>query len=248
MQPDLIVWSEDDSELYVSADRHGRTMLWKLPASPLKAKDLPTAIHEEGSVAEARLLGNGPSLLISTKSRIDSSCYCILNPQTREKTEVSSSSKHGKSLGLKISQCSEIWYPGSAGYDNHALVMTPSTFDPSKKYPLAFLVHGGPQSAWNDDWSTRWNPAVFAEQGYVVVCPNPTGSTGYGQAHTDAITDNWGGNPYQDLVKCFEYIEKEMDYVDTKRAVALGASFGGYMMSESPVGMNLVGLGNADVR
>ena len=111
--------------------------------------------------------------------------------------------------------------------------MKPSHFDKTKKYPLAMLIHGGPQSAWTDDWSTRWNPAIFAEQGYVVVSPNPTGSTGYGQDHVDAITNNWGGTPYQDLVKCFEYLEKEMEYVDTDRAVALGASYGGYMISES---------------
>jgi dipeptidyl aminopeptidase/acylaminoacyl peptidase len=110
--------------------------------------------------------------------------------------------------------------------------MTPSHFDKAKKYPLAFLIHGGPQSAWTDDWSTRWNPAIFAEQGYVVVCPNPTGSTGYGQDFTDAIANNWGGDPYEDLVKCFEHIEKNVEYVDTNRAVALGGSYGGYMISK----------------
>jgi len=109
--------------------------------------------------------------------------------------------------------------------------MKPSTFNPAFKYPLAYIVHGGPQGAWTDGWSTRWNPAVFAEQGYVVVCPNPTGSTGYGQAFTDAIEKQWGGLPYEDLVKGFEWIEKNMKYVDTSRAVALGASYGGYMMN-----------------
>lgn len=66
----------------------------------------------------------------------------------------------------------------------------------------------------------------------MVVSPNPTGSTGYGQDHTDAIQNNWGGDPYVDLVKCFEYLEKEVSYIDTDRAVALGASYGGYMMSK----------------
>ncbi|KAG8427138.1 putative dipeptidyl-peptidase 5 [Metarhizium acridum] len=79
-----------------------------------------------------------------------------------------------------------------SGTTYNALVTKPSNFDPSKKYPLAFLIHGGPQGAWLDEWSTRWNPAIFAEQGYVVVSPNPTGSTGYGQKHIDAITCNWG--------------------------------------------------------
>jgi dipeptidyl aminopeptidase/acylaminoacyl peptidase len=110
-------------------------------------------------------------------------------------------------------------------------MMKPSFFKADHTCPLAYLIHGGPQGAWNDQWSTRWNPAVFAEQGYVVICPNPTGSTGYGQGFTDAIRNQWGGLPYEDLVKGFEYIESELDFVDTSRSVALGASYGGYMMN-----------------
>lgn len=231
-RPDWIVWGKDDKELYIAAEKHGRMLLWKLPSDPLEAKHHPQPIHQEGCVIEARPLGDSDSLLITSKSRIESSSYAVLDVNTKKTKVISSSAKNGRSFGLLPAQCSEIWYPGSAGYDNHALVMTPSNFSPTKKYPLAFLIHGGPQSAWTDDWSTRWNPAIFAEQGYVVVCPNPTGSTGYGQAHTDAIKGNWGGKPYEDLVKCFEYIEDEMKFVDTKRAVALGASYGGYMISK----------------
>lgn len=230
LRPDWITWSNDGNELYVAAEKHGRMILWKLPASPLHAKQLPEAIHDHGSVIEAKPLGDGKSLFVSSKSRVENSCYSILDPSTKGISEVSSSSKHGKSLGLSESQCSDLWFTGSAGGDVHALVMTPTHFNKNKKYPLAMLIHGGPQSAWTDDWSTRWNPAVFAEQGYVVVCPNPTGSTGYGQDFTDAIAKNWGGDPYQDIVKCFEHLEK-LDYVDTDRAVALGGSYGGYMIS-----------------
>ncbi|PHH68978.1 hypothetical protein CDD82_154 [Ophiocordyceps australis] len=229
--PEWIAWSHDDKELFVTAEEEARVKLWKLPSSPLQAKQLPEAIHGDGSVGDAKGLGDGPLLLITAKSLVESSLYAILDPATKKVTEVSSSSKNGKSFGLSRSQCGEIWYPGSAGYKNHALLVKPSTFDESKRYPLAFLIHGGPQSAWTDDWSTRWNPAIYAEQGYVVVCPNPTGSTGYGQDHVDAIRCNWGGNPYEDLVKCFDYLEKEVKYIDTKCAVALGASYGGYMIS-----------------
>lgn len=230
--PEWITWSHDGKELFFAAEMHGRAKLWKLPSSPREAKQLPEAIHQDGSVTAAKLLGDGPSLFITTRSLVESSNYSILDPATKTVTEVSSIYKHGRSYGLNRSQRDEIWYPGSAGYDNHALVVKPSDFDASKKYPIAFLIHGGPQSAWTDDWSSRWNPVVFAEQGYVAVLPNPTGSTGYGQRHVDAITCNWGGSPYEDLVKCFEYLEQEVGYVDTSRAVALGASYGGYMISE----------------
>lgn len=235
LRPEWITWSHDDSELYVAAEKHARGVLFRLPSSPVQANSLPTPIYEDGSVADAKVLGGSPSLFLSCKSLVESSCYCIVDPDTKSVKEISSISKRGKLLGLSRSQCSEIWYPGSRGYRNHALVMRPSDFDSSKKYPLAFLIHGGPQGAWSDDWSTRWNPGIFAEQGYVVVAPNPTGSTGYGQDHVDAIAGNWGGSPYEDLVKCFDYIEEEMKYVDTDRAVALGASYGGYMISEYTV-------------
>ncbi|EWY94252.1 hypothetical protein FOYG_07073 [Fusarium oxysporum NRRL 32931] len=231
LRPDWVIWKKDDTELYVAAEKHGRSMLWKLPSDTLKARDLPEAIHKEGSVVEAHTLEGSDSLLITSKSRIESSSYGVLDPETKVVKVISTSSKNGKTFGLSTSQATEIWYPGSAGYDNHALVMLPSHFDKSKKYPLAFLIHGGPQSAWTDDWSTRWNPAIFAEQGYIAVCPNPTGSTGYGQAHIDAIANHWGGAPYEDLVKCFEYLKNHVDYVDTDRAVALGASYGGYMIN-----------------
>ena len=79
------------------------------------------------------------------------------------------------------------YFEGAENHDVQAWVVTPSDFHSHKKYPLAFLVHGGPQDAWRSDWSTRWNPAVWAEQGYVVVMPNPTGSTGFGKAFAQGI-------------------------------------------------------------
>ncbi|KAI3543412.1 prolyl oligopeptidase [Colletotrichum abscissum] len=231
-RPEWITWSKDDSELYVSAEEHGRAKLWKLPATPHEAKDLPAAIYEEGSVVEAKLLGDdGEKLFISTSSRVENSAYSVLDPVSQKTDLVSSSSKHGKSFGLSKSQCDEFWYKGAEGYDVHALVVKPSNFDENKKYPLAFLIHGGPQAAWMDSWSTRWNPAIFAEQGYIAVMPNPTGSTGYGQQHTDNIQNEWGGRPYVDLVKCFDHIEKNISYIDCGNAVALGASYGGYMIN-----------------
>ncbi|KAK7987857.1 hypothetical protein PG989_008172 [Apiospora arundinis] len=232
-RPDAIVWSKDDSELFVSAEYHGRTLLYRLPSSPLKAaQKLPVQITSEGSVRDVVNLGDDSErLLIHSNSLIDGSAYSIVDPQASEVALVSSASKQGKSFGLSKSQVSDIWFQGDGDYKVHALVMKPSNFDPSKKYPLAMLIHGGPQGAWGDSWSTRWNPAIFAEAGYVAVMPNPTGSTGYGQALTDAIACDWGGRPYKDLENCFEYIAKNMDYVDTDRAVGLGASYGGYMVN-----------------
>lgn len=233
LRPDTIEWSHNDEELFVTAESEGRNRLWRLPSSPAKATSPPNEIHIDGSVIEFKRLGSSKSLLISARSLVESSFYSIFDTDGNTTDEISSSLKHGKTVGLNRSQCSEIKWEGAAGYPIHALVMFPSSFDDKKKYPLAMLIHGGPQSAWSDDWSTRWNPAIFAEQGYVVVCPNPTGSTGYGQDHIDAIAQNWGGAPYEDLVKGFEFIKNHLEYVDTERAVALGGSYGGYMISKS---------------
>ncbi len=108
-------------------------------------------------------------------------------------------------------------------------ILKPPGFDPKKKWPVAFLVHGGPQGAWEDGWSNRWNPELWAAQGYVVVLPNPRGSTGFGQKFVDEITGDWGGKCYRDLLAGLDYVEK-LPYVDKDRMGAAGASFGGYMM------------------
>ncbi len=108
-------------------------------------------------------------------------------------------------------------------------ILKPPGFDPDKKWPLVYLVHGGPQGAWEDGWSYRWNPELWAAQGYVVALPNPRGSTGFGQKFVDEISGDWGGKCFDDLMKGVDYLEK-LPYIDKKRMAAAGASFGGYMM------------------
>jgi len=229
-RPESIIWSGDGKELYVTAEEHGRGKLWKLPSSPRLAKDLPTAIITKGAVSDVkRLAENNSYLFVTSTSLIDNSVYSLLDPADPSDIQtISSNSKGGKAFGLSQEQVSEFWYKVD-NYDVHALVMRPSNFDKRKKYPLAYLIHGGPQGSWNESWSTRWNPAVFAEQGYIVVTPNPTGSTGYGMAFQNGIKNEWGGRPYVDLVKGFEYIKTHIPYADTSRAVCLGASYGGFM-------------------
>ncbi len=109
-------------------------------------------------------------------------------------------------------------------------IIKPPGFDGTKKWPVAYLVHGGPQGAWNDGWSYRWNPQAWAAQGYVVVMPNPRGSTGFGQQFVDEITGDWGGKCYRDLLAGLDYLER-LRWVDKDRIISAGASFGGYMMN-----------------
>ena len=109
-------------------------------------------------------------------------------------------------------------------------ILKPPGFDPKKKWPVAYLIHGGPQGAWEDGWSNRWNPQLWAAQGYVVAMPNPRGSTGFGQKFVDQISGDWGGKCYRDLVAGLDFVEK-LEYVDKDRIGTAGASFGGYMQN-----------------
>jgi dipeptidyl aminopeptidase/acylaminoacyl peptidase len=129
-------------------------------------------------------------------------------------------------------------FKGANNDEVQGFIVKPPGFDPNKKYPLKFLLHGGPQGAWGNEWTYRWNGELFAasgnsesirEHGYVVVMINFHGSTGYGQKFTDSISGDWGGKPYVDLMKGLDYLEKAYPFIDKNREAALGASYGGYM-------------------
>jgi dipeptidyl aminopeptidase/acylaminoacyl peptidase len=120
-------------------------------------------------------------------------------------------------------------FKGANDEEVQGFMVKPPGFDPNKKYPLKFLIHGGPQGAWGNSWSYRWNPELFAANGYVVVMINFHGSTGYGQKFTDSISGDWGGKPYVDLMKGLDYVEEKYPFIDKNREAALGASYGGWM-------------------
>jgi len=125
----------------------------------------------------------------------------------------------------------EIEWTGALGKKIHGYIVKPNNFDPSKKYPLVVLIHGGPQSAWNDNWGYRWNPQVFANAGYVVFTPNPRGSTGYGQQFVNDISGDWGGKVFVDLMNGVADVLRRSPYIDRNRIGAAGASYGGYMIN-----------------
>ncbi|MBP3956220.1 S9 family peptidase [Gemmata sp. G18] len=131
---------------------------------------------------------------------------------------------------LDLPKPESVSVPVEGGAKMQMWVQKPPGFDAKKKWPVVYLVHGGPQSAWRDAWSYRWNPQLWAAQGYVVVMPNPRGSVGFGQKFTDEITGDWGGKCYRDLVAGLDFVEK-LPYVDKDRIAAAGGSFGGYMMN-----------------
>lgn len=123
------------------------------------------------------------------------------------------------------------WSEGAEGAKVQSILIKPPFFDSNKKYPLIFLIHGGPQGHWSDDYHYRWNLQMFARKGYVVVAPNPRGSTGYGQKFTDEISGDWGGKVYTDLMNAYDYAIANYKFIDPKNTFAAGASYGGYMIN-----------------
>jgi dipeptidyl aminopeptidase/acylaminoacyl peptidase len=130
---------------------------------------------------------------------------------------------------LDLSKMESFWFAGAGDTQVEGFILRPPNFDPARKYPLKFLIHGGPQGAWGDAWSYRWNAELMAASGYVVVMVNPRGSTGYGQAFIDGVNGDWGGKAYVDLMKGLDAAEAKYPFIDKTRECALGASYGGFM-------------------
>ncbi|PBP27784.1 dipeptidyl-peptidase-like protein V [Diplocarpon rosae] len=232
--PSALAWSQDGKTIYAVAEDFARVRLFALTTDPAVAT-LPRLIFSEGGVSDVKWLGSD-KLFVSSSSFLDNSIYSAVDPVVSASSNatsgvelISANLDFGSKWGLSRSQISEVFYKGHGDYQVHAWIIKPSYFSPNKTYPLMFYVHGGPQDATGDVWSNRWNMLVWAEQGYVVVAFNPTGSTSFGQSLTDGIQNEWGGRPYEDLVLGWAYIAANLPYVDLSRAMCLGASYGGYM-------------------
>ncbi|KAK9325015.1 Alpha/Beta hydrolase protein [Lipomyces orientalis] len=227
--PSSVVWSPDeDNVLYLTGEDTGREVLWRLDLS--EPSGIPVLLNTTHSVESAEFIKSSSSkLLLSSSAIVKSTYYEIFDMKSNSTTLLLDAS-----ASVKENRVGEFWFTGSRGVQVHGFIMYPSHFDSRKKYPLAFLIHGGPQSAWTDAWSTRWNPIVWSDngdEGYIVVTINPTGSTSYGKDFTDKIQNNWGSYPYIDLVLGLEYVTKKYTFIDTERMIAAGASYGGYMVN-----------------
>lgn len=132
---------------------------------------------------------------------------------------------------IQMNEIETFWTKGAGGTPVQSIIIKPPFFDENQKYPMIFLIHGGPQGHWSDDFHYRWNMQMFASDGYVVVAPNPRGSTGYGQKFTDEISGDWGGKVYTDLMNSYDEAIKKYKFIDKNNTFAAGASYGGYMIN-----------------
>ncbi|MCF8268057.1 MAG: S9 family peptidase [Ignavibacteriales bacterium] len=146
-----------------------------------------------------------------------------INPVTNLNEEILSK--------IGMNEAETFWCEGAEGAKVQSVLIKPPYFDQNKKYPMVFLIHGGPQGHWSDDFHFRWNMQMFASRGYVVVAPNPRGSVGYGQKFTDEISGDWGGKAYTDLMNSYDYAVSNFGFIDKENTFAAGASYGGYMIN-----------------
>ncbi|WEK42926.1 MAG: S9 family peptidase [Candidatus Sphingomonas colombiensis] len=216
-----IAWAPDSKSLYVTAEDTQEVPLWRIDAQ----SGQPTRLTQEGSVSSVNVTSGGVIVTMNSLTAPDD-FYRIAGKGAPERL---TSVNAAKLAGIDMPEVSRFSFKGANNDTVWGYAVKPH--DAAGKVPIAFMVHGGPQGSSNNSWSYRWNPAVFAGAGYGLVAVDFHGSTGYGQAFTDAIRNNWGGWPLEDLKKGLAAATAKYGWLDADNACALGASYGGYMMN-----------------
>jgi dipeptidyl aminopeptidase/acylaminoacyl peptidase len=226
--PESYVWSADGNQVYFSAQDGPRFALYAVSATD----GLWRKIWGGRMITDLTISSDGKELAFSQAAIQYPAEVFLVSTATFSGTpaprNISQANEH-LLAGLDLPEPESVSVKGAGDRPMQMWILKPPGFQAGKKWPLAFLVHGGPQGAWEDGWSYRWNPEAWAAQGYVVALPNPRGSTGFGQKYVEEISGDWGGKCFEDLMAGVEYLEK-LPYVDSQRMAAAGASFGGYMM------------------
>lgn len=218
---DWLGWASDGRSLLVTAEDVGQTWLFAIDAAngtvkPLTADGDVTAVSvARSTIVYARDSLGGPAQL-----------YALSAGASAPITHVDADTL----AGVEFSPFEPFTFAGWNGETVRGYVVKPYGYQPGKRYPVVYLIHGGPQGSWSNSWSYRWNPQVWAGWGYGVVMVDFHGSTGYGQAFTDAISKHWGDRPLEDLQKGWAAALAKYSFLDGKRACAAGASYGGYMV------------------
>ena len=220
------LWAPGGEGIYFNADDVGHRAIFHIDLASKEVKRLT-----EGTCnTSLQITPYGQTLVFLRQSMNAPAEIYKLDLATGEETQLTHSND-SLLAQLEMNPAEEFWFKGAGGARVHGFLLKPPHFDPARKYPLLFLVHGGPQGAWSNSFHFRWNAQLFASPGYVVVMINPRGSTGYGQKFTDQISGDWSGKVYKDLMKGLDYVLATCDFIDPDRLAAAGGSYGGYMMN-----------------
>ena len=218
---DSIAWSPDSKSIYITAPEKSKNVIYQVNVT----SGTPALFYNAMSADAVTVSRDGRSLYFEGSSlQRPTDIYAFRSTAMR----VTHDNDALLQL-LSMGSTQDIWYTGAENARVQALLVKPPMFDPAKKYPAIVLIHGGPQGNWSDSWGYRWNPQMFAARGYVVLMPNPRGSTGYGQKFVEEISGDWGGKAYTDIMNGVDQLSA-MAFVDSSRIGAAGGSFGGYMV------------------
>ncbi|MDP9360119.1 MAG: S9 family peptidase, partial [Acidobacteriota bacterium] len=220
-----ITWAPDSKSIYFIAPAKSRNVIYEVGIDG----GAPRFVYGAGSVDAVTVSRDGKTLYFD-QSSLNHPADIYAMTKITGGTRAVALTHENDALFSTLSRSSEdYWYTGAEGAKVQALIVRPPNFDRTKKYPAIVLIHGGPQGAWSDAWSYRWNPQIFAARGYVVFMPNPRGSTGYGQKFVEEISGDWGGKAYVDIMNGVDQLAA-MPFVDGTRIGAAGGSYGGYMV------------------
>jgi dipeptidyl aminopeptidase/acylaminoacyl peptidase len=226
LQVEEIALSADGNYAYFTAGERGRLPVYRVPLGGAEPQKMVANV----SAAGLQITPDGKSLIFANSSMaapVEIAGADIDEGTVRALTNANASQM--SQFGLQKAE--EVEWTGALGKKIHGFIVKPANFDPNKKYPLAVIIHGGPQSAFNDSWGYRWNPQVWTGNGYVAFLPNPRGSTGYGQKFVDEISGDWGGKAYTDIMNGVADVVRRNAFIDKNRIGAAGASYGGYMIN-----------------
>jgi len=221
---DGIVLSKDGATIYTTAQDVGQHPLFSVDVASGSVK----SVVGEGSISAFDIAGDTLALTRNTLKSGDQLFTTTLSGAPLRAITPSAQEALGD---VSFGDFEQFNFKGWNNETVHGYVVKPHDYVEGKKYPVAFLIHGGPQGSFGNGWSYRWNPQTYAGQGYAVVMIDFHGSTGYGQAFTDAISQHWGDRPLEDLQKGWAAAQKQYAFLDGKNACALGASYGGYMIN-----------------
>lgn len=220
------IWSKDGNSIYFVAANTIYSSIFKIDVATGKYEVLVEK-RDNGSIS---LSPDGSKIYFLQQRSTQPKEIFEYDIVSKKLTQLTSVNKEILA-NIEWNEVENFWTEGAGGTKVQSIIVKPPFFEEGKKYPVMFLIHGGPQGHWTDDFHYRWNTQMFAAQGYVVVAPNPRGSTGYGQKFTDEISLDWGGKVYTDLMNSLDHALANYSYADKDNIFAAGASYGGYMIN-----------------
>ncbi len=221
-----IVWSPDSKYIYFTAANKIYNSIFKVN---IATKEFSTVLEQRVN-SSVTISPDGKKLFFKQQRSTQPYELFSISIDGKELKQITSVNA-GLLSKIEMNEIETFWSEGAGGTPVQSILVKPPFFDQRKKYPMIFLIHGGPQGHWTDDFHYRWNIQLFASKGYVVVAPNPRGSVGYGQKFTDEISRDWGGKVYTDLMNAYDYALNHFDFIDKENTFAAGASYGGYMIN-----------------